>query len=305
MVAGASNAESKRMSSHLNPDYPYTNADQETWRHFFVEAERLWNAHGGSLHPFYRDHIDALYSFRERIPTAREIHRVLKRIDWNVVFVDGYVASWEIPRMLARRVLPVSRSIRSRAEVFFSREPDIIHDLFGHLPTLLDPQYRALLEQWTTVAVRQPIQQIDQAHYHLNKVVASARDVEQDDIFEPLSHAAHAMAQYVSLNPSPALVMDKVYFWIFEFGLVQSSDGVQILGAGLLSSLSEAAKVAGGAVRTRRLKTSTVLAPYNISSQQDEYLVSVEFDDFERVIAEAARSLEPNALGHEWRYGVD
>lgn len=67
--------------------------------------------------------------------------------------------------------MPVSQKIRPSNALHFAREPDFIHDIFGHFPVLFSEEYRDLLSAWTEQSSFLPIYEGDRANYHLNKMM--------------------------------------------------------------------------------------------------------------------------------------
>lgn len=274
-------AVAKGLTMIHKADQPrFTSVDHQTWRRFFSEIERSWERFGFLLHPYYAEHIGRLSPFRDQIPTLGQINKLLQPIGWTARYVDGYAPPWQIAHLLAQQVLPMSRSIRSYDEVLFGREPDIIHDIFGHLPVLFGPEYRQLLSCWSDAASHAHVKELDKAHYHLNKLIVRSHDKVPSEALAHLTTAAREIDRFVAVQPSAALMYDKSYFWIFEFGIVEHQGQRKVLGAGLLSSLNELAKLATGAATTRPLSLDTLLAPYNISAMQDEYLVVDGIDQY-------------------------
>jgi phenylalanine-4-hydroxylase len=185
--------------------------------------------------------------------------------------------------MIARQVMPESRIIRPKNEVMFAREPDFIHDLFGHLPTLCDSEYRRLLLRWAHGAVREPVTEVDRTHYHLNKLIVQTQDRVSPDEFDRLQSATKALAAFSQSRPSRLFQQDKIYFWMFEFGMLESLGERKIFGAGILSSLSELEKIATQPITTERLTPQSCQTHYNISSEQSVYLVMptmAAYDEF-------------------------
>ena len=48
----------------------------------------------------------------------------------------------------AQRVLPITRHVRAQSQLGFTPIPDIIHEAAGHLPMLVEPEYRRFLERF-------------------------------------------------------------------------------------------------------------------------------------------------------------
>ena len=67
---------------------------------------------------------------------------------WSVVpvpmLIPDHVFFWH----LANRRFPAGNFIRSRAEFDYIREPDVFHDVFGHVPMLADPVYADYMQEY-------------------------------------------------------------------------------------------------------------------------------------------------------------
>ncbi len=265
-------------------DYSYSPEDQETWQKFFAAMERAWDNYSSAIHPYYLQHVERLEAFRNKIPSLQEINALLADIGWSAAYVEGLAPPWAIARSLHERVLPISRSIRKPHEIFFASEPDLIHDIFGHLPSVFDRHYRQLLERWSAAAASYPISAIDQTNYHLNKVIVQSQGQIEAEGLGFLEKAAAGIGDFISLYPSPSSIFEKTYFWIFEFGLIKVEKGVQVLGAGLLSSLSELDRIYSGHFTVDELNSDSILSSYHISSLQDSYLVASSIEKCQELI---------------------
>jgi len=268
-----------------NYDKPYSATEHQTWRRFFQAIEQTWANYSGLIHPYYMANVEVLRRYSERIPTLAEINLMLAPIEWTAVYVDGLAPPWEIARWLDLQVMPVSRRIRSPCEIYFANGPDLIHDFFGHLPLLFSPEYRNLLRQWSSAASHVEINEMDHVNFHLNKLIVQSQDHVAPLVMSHLKSAASGLDQFIAHKPSPSLVFDKMYFWIFEFGIIERMGQKLIMGAGLLSSLSEIENMAIRPVKTAILDRTSVLSTYNISTQQDAYLVAPDLQHYQALMA--------------------
>jgi phenylalanine-4-hydroxylase len=76
----------------------------------------------------------------DRIPDFRRLSDVLmKRTGWQVIAVPGLVPDEVFFEHLANRRFPAGRFIRNRSALDYLEEPDVFHDVFGHVPMLLNP----------------------------------------------------------------------------------------------------------------------------------------------------------------------
>jgi phenylalanine-4-hydroxylase len=76
---------------------------------------------------------------KTRIPRFEEINdRLYKATGWEVVAVPGLIPEVPFFTLLANRKFPVTDWIRKQDEFDYIVEPDIFHDLFGHVPLLFN-----------------------------------------------------------------------------------------------------------------------------------------------------------------------
>jgi len=285
-----------------NDVYQYTQVEQDTWRRFYSEIALRWAKHRQLLHPYYTDHIGCLERFKDGIPTLGELNALLRDIGWTAEYVDGFAPPWHIVRMIDRRIMPVSRPIRTPGEIFFANGPDLIHDIFGHLPLLFSPEYRALLAEWAQIASSLDITETDRATYHLNRLITQAEGRVAKHTLAHLKTAASRVDQFAAEHPSPSQVFDKTYFWIFEFGIVKHEGELRLLGSGLLSSMREIEKIAAQKPKMKALDCASILSPYNISTLQDSYLVASSVQQYSDILQQMKARLERDYLVSERLY---
>ena len=78
----------------------------------------------------------------EYIPRFEDINaKLLKATGWEVVAVPGLIPELPFFTLLANRKFPVTDWIREPHEFDYCVEPDIFHDLFGHVPLLFEPVF--------------------------------------------------------------------------------------------------------------------------------------------------------------------
>ena len=83
---------------------------------------------------------DAADRRRRRSPTSAACRDVLmKRTGWQVVAVPGLVPDEVFFEHLANRRFPAGHFIRKPHELDYLEEPDVFHDVFGHVPMLMNP----------------------------------------------------------------------------------------------------------------------------------------------------------------------
>jgi phenylalanine-4-hydroxylase len=78
--------------------------------------------------------------------------RLVSRTGWSAVPVEGFLPAGEFFRCLARRMFPTTVTIRPGDRLDYVPEPDIFHDVFGHVPLHADPVFADFLQRFGELA---------------------------------------------------------------------------------------------------------------------------------------------------------
>lgn len=85
----------------------------------------------------------------DRIPDFAELSRTLgEATGWEVVAVEGLVPDAVFFDLLANRRFPAGTFIRRPDQLDYIEEPDVFHDVFGHVPMLFDPVFADYMEAY-------------------------------------------------------------------------------------------------------------------------------------------------------------
>ncbi|WP_340643869.1 phenylalanine 4-monooxygenase [Phenylobacterium sp.] len=115
----------------------YTPAEHQVWMTLYERQSRLLP--GRACDAFLHG-LDALDLHRGGIPDFARINVELNRLTgWTVVAVPGLVPDEVFFDHLAHRRFPAGQFIRKPDQLDYLQEPDIFHDVFGHVPMLTDP----------------------------------------------------------------------------------------------------------------------------------------------------------------------
>ena len=86
---------------------------------------------------------------RPGIPDFKRINEELRKLTgWSVVAVPGLVPDEVFFDHLANRRFPAGRFIRQPHELDYLQEPDVFHDVFGHVPMLTDPIFADYMQAY-------------------------------------------------------------------------------------------------------------------------------------------------------------
>jgi Phenylalanine-4-hydroxylase len=91
----------------------------------------------------------------ERVPDLDDVNRRLAaRTGWAAVGVEGFIPAGQFFRCLSKRRFPTTLRVRPRAQLDYLPEPDIFHDVFGHVPLHADPVFADFLQRFGELAAR-------------------------------------------------------------------------------------------------------------------------------------------------------
>lgn len=133
----------------------YSADDHAMWRALFERQSRLLP--GRACEQFLRG-LDRLGIAADGIPDFERLSELLHRATgWRAVAVPGLVADDVFFWHLAHRRFPAANWIRSPKKMDYLQEPDVFHDVFGHVPMLIHPvfaEYMAAYGQGGLKALR-------------------------------------------------------------------------------------------------------------------------------------------------------
>jgi len=99
--------------------------------------------------------LDILKLQSEKIPQLWEINEVLEeRSGFKGVYVTGLEEGNNFYPMLAKRLFPIGNFIRDKRDLSYTPEPDMIHDLYGHIPFLVNRDYAQFCQKIGEAACR-------------------------------------------------------------------------------------------------------------------------------------------------------
>lgn len=124
----------------------YSAGEHAMWDRLF---ERQAAMLPGRVVQEFMDGLDVLRMTRPGIPDFDELSdRLMKRTGWQVVAVPGLVPDRVFFEHLANRRFVAGRFIRTPAQIDYLQEPDIFHDVFGHVPLLAHPVFADYMQAY-------------------------------------------------------------------------------------------------------------------------------------------------------------
>lgn len=124
----------------------YSDAEHDRWNRLVARQSELLP--GRACDEFLAAK-DKLALARGGIPDFAELSRRLAALTgWRVAPVAGLVPDDVFFEHLANRRFPAGAFIRPEEELDYLEEPDVFHDVFGHVPLLADPVYARFLQAY-------------------------------------------------------------------------------------------------------------------------------------------------------------
>jgi phenylalanine-4-hydroxylase len=100
----------------------------------------------------YLEGYDIIGLSNDRLPNLGEITARLKpRTGWSTTAVSGFLPADAFFEMLDARMFPTTTWLRSRDSLAYIPEPDIFHDVFGHVPMHAHPVFADFLQHYGSV----------------------------------------------------------------------------------------------------------------------------------------------------------
>lgn len=152
-MAGASQEKNRYAHAPRKADWTieqdwasYTPEEHDRWNRLFARQAKLLP--GRACDAFLASK-QKLELSRAGIPDFAELsERLAALTGWRVVPVAGLIPDDAFFDHLANRRFPAGAFIRPEHELDYLSEPDVFHDVFGHVPLLADPVYAQFLEAY-------------------------------------------------------------------------------------------------------------------------------------------------------------
>ena len=127
----------------------YTEENQETWTALYDQQMDYLKEHASNV---YLDGARAIKLVRDHIPHLEgdlSINTYLGALTgWQSKPVPGYLPAKAFFACLSRREFPTTIVIRPKESIKYLPEPDIFHDIFGHVPLHADPIFADFLQTY-------------------------------------------------------------------------------------------------------------------------------------------------------------
>lgn len=124
----------------------YCSEEHARWDYLF---DRQTNLLINRADPAFLQGLDILRLNERGIPNFETLSdRLMKLTGWSVVAVPGLIPEHAFFDHLANRRFPSGNFIRPASQLDYLQEPDVFHDIFGHVPLLTDPIFADYMQSY-------------------------------------------------------------------------------------------------------------------------------------------------------------
>jgi phenylalanine-4-hydroxylase len=267
----------------------YTALDHAVWRFIMRQAVAF---HRMNAHESYLEGLRKTGIGLERIPRIEEMNEILGAIGWGAAPVDGFIPPAAFMEFQAHRVLVIAADMRQVDHIEYTPAPDIVHEAAGHAPIIADEEYAEYLRRFGEYGAMAISSRRDHELYeavrHLS-IVKEALGSTAEEIHRAEADVSRAQADLG--DPSEMALLTRLHWWTVEYGLIGALDRPKIYGAGLLSSIGEAAHCLTPAVEKLPYTIRAADYPFDITSYQPRLFVTESFSQLNAVLDEFADSM--------------
>lgn len=246
----------------------YSEANHEAWRGLYSRMLPRWRKYAN---PHFLKGIENLCLNPDQVPRLADVNRFLSPLTgFKAKAVSGYVPAFLFFDCLRNREFPTTITIRDVRRLDYLPEPDIFHDIAGHVPMHTDKAFAETLVRFGDCA------------HTAAELVAAVKD--KDQRVQRLSSIFKGMARF---------------FWFtVEFGLMRGTDGLKAYGSGLLSSYGELAhSIDAPGVQRYPIQMEWVVNQYfEIDKYQPLLFVVDSFDHLFELVGQLERWMKAGRL---------
>lgn len=187
----------------------YSEQNHEAWRALYARMAPRWKKYANR---HFLKGIENLCLDPERVPLLDDVNKFLNPLTgFTAKPVAGYVPAFTFFDCLRQRAFPTTITIRRPDKLDYLPEPDIFHDIAGHVPMHTDKAFADTLVRFG-----------DCAHTAADMVRSISNTQEQ----------AHVLASIIR-------AMARFFWFTIEFGLMKEGSEIKVYGSGILSSYGE------------------------------------------------------------------
>jgi phenylalanine-4-hydroxylase len=267
----------------------YTPIDHAVWRYIMRQA---FDFHAQHAHESYVDGLHRTGIGLERIPRVEEMNEILGRIGWGAAPVDGFIPPAAFMEFQAHRVLVIAADMRQINHIEYTPAPDIVHEAGGHAPIIADEEYAEYLRRIGEYGAKALSSREDFELYEAIRHLSILKEAPNTPPAEVAAAEKDVADKQANLGePSEMARLSRLHWWTVEYGLIGDLDAPKLYGAGLLSSIGEAAHCLTPAVKKLPYTVEAAHVAFDITTFQPQLFVTPSFAHLNAVLEEFAETM--------------
>lgn len=130
----------------------YTEEDFKVWKILYErQIVNLPNAAAEA----YLEGLKKIHFTAERIPNFEDTNKILNQLTgWGLAVVPGLIDDDIFFQLLSDKKFPATTWLRKMEQIDYLEEPDMFHDVFGHVPLLTNQHFVNFLQDLSKIALR-------------------------------------------------------------------------------------------------------------------------------------------------------
>lgn len=129
----------------------YTQEDHQVWGILYGRQMKVLPQ---SASREFLEGLDRVEFKEERVPDFRRVNPLLQKLTgWELFVVPGIVDNKTFFELMANRQFPATTWLRKMSELDYLEEPDMFHDVFGHVPLLSNQAFVDFLQSLSLMAL--------------------------------------------------------------------------------------------------------------------------------------------------------
>jgi phenylalanine-4-hydroxylase len=230
------------------PEFPYNEAEHETWRLVSEILVRLQDRYACRA---FLEGREKLGLSLDRVPQLNDVSaRMEAATGFMLAPVGGLLEKGEFLSMLEQKVMRCTPYMRHASYPFFTPEPDIVHELRGHAPMFMYPQFVEL-------------------SMSIGRAARAAVEAGNTELLESIG---------------------LFYWYTVEYGLIHEDGEIRIFGAGNNGGIQDLLRSVDPTVKKQPFSLETIRTlRIDYDAPQELFLVADSYDQIVEIGNQLAR----------------
>jgi len=240
----------------------------------------------------------------DKIPNLYGMNRILQKVGWAAVCVDGFIPPKAFMEFQAHKVLVIAADIRQINHIEYTPAPDILHEAAGHAPIIPNKNYSEYLQLFGQIGANAFSSSTDLELFESIRNLSILKEAPgvSKKLIDESEKAVEIIQKRASQEELSEMSMIRnLHWWTVEYGLIGTIENPQIYGAGLLSSIGESVWCMSKEVQKKDYNIEACTVNFDITKPQPQLFVTPSFDHLIHVLNDFSNNMAFKKGGN---YGI-